>query len=114
VSIPKDFYFGETWTFQGVVTDFSGAPLNLSGATLVFHLSTSAEVLLELALGADPEVQLVNPTAGQYQVIVTPDMQIPLPRTTRVYRVETLVTTAIGDVTVAVSKRIRIGLTSFS
>jgi len=41
-------------------------------------------------------------------------MQIPLPRTTRVYRIETLVTTAIGDVTVAVSKRIRIGLTSFS
>ena len=110
----KDFYFGETWTFSGVLTDFSGAPLPLSGVSLEFHLGTSGEQFVSYVLGEDDEVRIVDPAAGSYGVVVPAAAQSLLPRSLSVFRVEVRATTSSGDATIVVSRRIRVGGSSFS
>lgn len=67
------FHAGETMTIEITCLDATGAPLDLTGAAIVFRLASRTARLLDAALGSG--VTIVDATAGQCRVVITPSMQ---------------------------------------
>ena len=67
------FHIGESVTLDFTCLDADGAPIDLTGAAIVFRLASRSAFLLDatLALG----VVLIDPAAGKCRVILSPAMQ---------------------------------------
>ncbi len=92
------FHIGETITLDVTCLDADGAPINLTGAGIVFRLASKSARLLDATLGSG--VSLTDAPAGKCRVTISPAMQTAanVPPGDHVYELK--VTTSGGGVSI--------------
>jgi hypothetical protein len=111
-----DFYVGETWTYRGQAMNADGSRVIMAGAHIKARFYTSQGTLLDLT-DSDPEV-IINTDDSvpwDYEIVVPPGSRqagfiFPHNR----YKLQVKLTTSDGQVSVDVTKKLRIEQSSFS
>jgi hypothetical protein len=112
--IEPDFLVGETWSYRGQAKNADGTRVIMSGSHIRARFYTSQGVILDLT-DSDPEVIINTDTSldWDYEIVVPPSRQDGFNFSHNRYKLQIKLTTSDGQVSVDVTKKLYIPLSSF-